>query len=196
MNGAGAAHRPLSRQLADRLLARKAAVPDLKVCRPAIRSTMSTAARPPPSSMSCGVAASRWSRPISFHCAIRSGVFGALAHVRALDGQFAGSGAMPNPFEAGPSTVTVRTWLALLNFKANHPKLIVADRADGSLVGLVTSANPHDASSAHSNVGLSSRASCRSTSSTVSSPSRASPAGPATSRWLPCPALHLMTRTL
>src|SRR5690606_3055708 len=37
---------------------------------------------------------------------------------------------------------------------ANHRKLIVADRSDHSLVALVSSANPHDASSAHSNVAI------------------------------------------
>ena len=62
-------------------------------------------------------------------------------------------GSMPNPF-GGPSRITVRSWLALLNFKANHRKVVVADREDSNTVALVTSANPHDASSAHSNVGM------------------------------------------
>ena len=66
-----------------------------------------------------------------------------------------GGGTMPIPFEpATAPSITLRSWLALLNFKANHRKLIVADREDGTLVALVTSANPHDASSAHSNVAL------------------------------------------
>lgn len=59
------------------------------------------------------------------------------------------SSVLPHPFQAGGSKVTARSWLALLNFKANHRKLIVADRET-----LVTSANPHDGSSAHSNVAL------------------------------------------
>jgi phosphatidylserine/phosphatidylglycerophosphate/cardiolipin synthase-like enzyme len=63
------------------------------------------------------------------------------------------AGWLPNPF-GGEHEITLRSWLALLNFKANHRKLIVADRADGTMVGLITSANPHDASSAHSNVAL------------------------------------------
>ena len=65
-----------------------------------------------------------------------------------------GKGSMPNPFDTEPAEVGMSTWLALLNFKANHRKLIVADRSDGQLVGLVASANPHDGSSAHSNVAL------------------------------------------
>jgi len=60
---------------------------------------------------------------------------------------------LPNPF--GPGNVSVRSYLALLNFKANHRKLMVADNADGVLTGLVSSANPHDGSSAHRNVALS-----------------------------------------
>lgn len=63
-------------------------------------------------------------------------------------------GAMPNPFDTEPAHIGLASWLKLLNFKANHRKLIVTDRSDGMLVGLVTSANPHDASSAHSNVAL------------------------------------------
>ena len=60
-------------------------------------------------------------------------------------------GRMANPFGAGE--VTLRSWLALLNFKANHRKVVIAD-AGGELRALVTSANPHDGSSAHSNVAV------------------------------------------
>ncbi|WP_223788804.1 phospholipase D family protein [Marinicella meishanensis] len=60
-------------------------------------------------------------------------------------------GWIPNP--VGLEKVTLRTWLKLLNFKANHRKVLVADSPSG-LVGLVTSGNPHDASSAHGNVAL------------------------------------------
>jgi phosphatidylserine/phosphatidylglycerophosphate/cardiolipin synthase-like enzyme len=58
---------------------------------------------------------------------------------------------LPNPF--GPGRVSVRSYLDLLNFKANHRKTILADEGDG-LVGLVTSANPHDGSSAHGNLAI------------------------------------------
>ena len=63
-------------------------------------------------------------------------------------------GSLPNPFDTEPAKVSLSSWLSLLNFKANHRKLIVADRSDGSLITLVASANPHDGSSAHSNVAL------------------------------------------
>lgn len=58
---------------------------------------------------------------------------------------------LPNPF--GEGRVSVRTYLAMLNFKANHRKLVIADNGH-ELTALVTSANPHDGSSAHGNVAL------------------------------------------
>jgi phosphatidylserine/phosphatidylglycerophosphate/cardiolipin synthase-like enzyme len=68
------------------------------------------------------------------------------------------TGALPHPFAKDMGGVGARSWLALLNFKANHRKLLIAD-APGpgggrEMVSLVMSANPHDASSAHGNVGL------------------------------------------
>jgi phosphatidylserine/phosphatidylglycerophosphate/cardiolipin synthase-like enzyme len=52
-----------------------------------------------------------------------------------------------SPF--GPERVSIRSWLALLNFKANHRKVVIADDT-----ALVTSANPHDGSSAHGNIAV------------------------------------------
>nr|WP_299240124.1 phospholipase D family protein [uncultured Halomonas sp.] len=60
-------------------------------------------------------------------------------------------GWLPNPL--GEGDVTLRSYLQLLNFNANHRKTLVVDSGE-SWVGLVTSANPHDASSAHGNVAL------------------------------------------
>lgn len=60
-------------------------------------------------------------------------------------------GWLPNPF--GQGKVTLRSYLDLLNFKANHRKTIVVD-TDQGWKGLVTSANPHDGSSHHDNVAL------------------------------------------
>ena len=70
-------------------------------------------------------------------------------HLRWL-GNSPGS-LMPNPF--GEGRVSLRSWGRLLNLKANHRKVIVSDDSEG-LIGLVTSANPHDGSSAHENVAL------------------------------------------
>lgn len=62
------------------------------------------------------------------------------------------AGWLPNPF-GGKEKVSLRSYLNLLNFKANHRKTIVVNTAEGWKT-LVTSMNPHDASSRHSNVAL------------------------------------------
>lgn len=69
---------------------------------------------------------------------------------RWLDNNAEG-GWLPNAL--GPGKVTLRSYLALLNFNANHRKTLVVDSGE-SWAGLVTSANPHDASSLHGNVAL------------------------------------------
>jgi len=61
----------------------------------------------------------------------------------------AGPGWLPHPLSSTGPKVTARVYLKLLNFKANHRKLIVTDKEC-----LVTSANPHDASSFHSNIAF------------------------------------------
>lgn len=61
------------------------------------------------------------------------------------------NGWLPNP--VGDTEVGLRTYLRLANFKANHRKTLVAD-TPGGWSGLVTSANPHDASSRHDNVAI------------------------------------------
>ncbi len=70
---------------------------------------------------------------------------------RMLAGWFgtAGPGWLPHPLSSTGQEVTARAYLKLLNFKANHRKLIVTDKGC-----LVTSANPHDASSFHSNIAF------------------------------------------
>ena len=62
-------------------------------------------------------------------------------------------GLFPHPFSESGDSITLRSFLALLNFKANHRKVFFADYND-QLIALVTSANPHDGSSAHSNIAL------------------------------------------
>lgn len=66
-------------------------------------------------------------------------------------GNNADGGWLPNP--VGDGKVTLRSYLALINFRANHRKTLIVDEGD-TWAGLVTSANPHDASSRHSNNAL------------------------------------------
>jgi hypothetical protein len=65
---------------------------------------------------------------------------------------------LPNLLDSRREDVGVHAYLTMLNFKANHRKVIATDylREDAS-VGmsvLLTSANPHDGSSAHTNTAL------------------------------------------
>jgi len=62
----------------------------------------------------------------------------------------AGKGWINNPFSENSPKVTARSYLRLTNFKANHRKTIVSEKE-----GMVSSANPHDASSNHSNIAFS-----------------------------------------
>lgn len=61
------------------------------------------------------------------------------------------AGWLPNPLGGEP--VTLRSYLALLNFKANHRKTLISDYGD-NWRAVVSSANPHDASSWHSNTAV------------------------------------------
>lgn len=64
---------------------------------------------------------------------------------------------LPNLFDANQPNISLVSYLNSLNFKANHRKLILTDYSEGEKTGLavlITSANPHDGSSAHSNTAI------------------------------------------
>lgn len=61
----------------------------------------------------------------------------------------AGKGWLPNPFRPDAKKFTLRGYLKLLNFKANHRKIIVSEKD-----AIISSMNPHDASGYHSNIGF------------------------------------------
>ena len=151
--GAGPApHRPLCDELTQTLILRKRTVP-------ALRAVVIT---DPVNTVYGGMKAAHLERLKSAGVEV---VFTRLERLRdsnaawsslwRLLGQPWGNspcgGWVPNPFGGEP--VTVRSWLALLNFKANHRKVAIADDGPG-LRALITSANPHDGSSAHTNVAL------------------------------------------
>ncbi len=58
-------------------------------------------------------------------------------------------GWMNNPFGDNGPEVGIRNYLKLLNFKANHRKVLITENE-----GMVSSSNPHDASSHHSNIAF------------------------------------------
>lgn len=69
-----------------------------------------------------------------------------------LFAQWFGSGAqgwLPSPFGREGPAMTIRSYLRLFNFKANHRKVAISEKE-----GLITSANPHDASAYHSNIAF------------------------------------------
>ncbi|WZL72563.1 phospholipase D family protein [Clostridiaceae bacterium 35-E11] len=61
----------------------------------------------------------------------------------------AGKGWLPNPFNPDGAKVTLRSYLKLLNFKANHRKTMITEQE-----AIIASANLHDASSYHSNIAF------------------------------------------
>lgn len=64
------------------------------------------------------------------------------------------NGRWSNPLDAAGPDLTLGALLRIPQFKANHRKVLITGDGKGSLRGMVSSANPHDASSAHSNVAL------------------------------------------
>ncbi len=63
-------------------------------------------------------------------------------------------GLFPNPFSPEGTTVGIRSWLSLLNFKANHRKVLVTDDGEGHWGVILGSLNAHDGSSRHSNLAV------------------------------------------
>lgn len=61
----------------------------------------------------------------------------------------AGEGWLPNPLAENAPKVTFRSYLDLMNIKANHRKVFVTEKS-----GIVTSGNPHNASGFHSNIAF------------------------------------------
>jgi phosphatidylserine/phosphatidylglycerophosphate/cardiolipin synthase-like enzyme len=63
-----------------------------------------------------------------------------------------GEGSLPDPLDDSNTPLPFGAWAQLINFKANQRKVIVGDDGNGGLVGIIGSANPHDAGGADSNV--------------------------------------------
>ncbi|PYZ97045.1 phospholipase [Alteribacter lacisalsi] len=58
-------------------------------------------------------------------------------------------GWLPHPLSEGAPSITARSYLKMLNLKANHRKVVVSDKE-----AFITSANPHDGSAYYSNIGF------------------------------------------
>lgn len=59
------------------------------------------------------------------------------------------TGNLPNLFRPQDEGVSLGAYLSLLNFKANHRKVVISEKE-----AIVASANPHDGSSLHSNIAF------------------------------------------
>ena len=142
--------RPLTRQLTDLLLQQKQAYPDIRII--VISDPINTVYGSVASAAFAELRAANIDVVITDLERLRDSnpvysIFWRL-FIRPLGNS--SRGHLPNPFDPH-SKVTLRSYLAMPNFKANHRKVLVTDHGD-ELVGMVTSANPHDASSAHTNV--------------------------------------------
>jgi phosphatidylserine/phosphatidylglycerophosphate/cardiolipin synthase-like enzyme len=142
--------RPLSRQLTDLLLQQKKAYPDIRIV--VITDPINTVYGSVPCNAFAELTAASIDVVITDLERLRDSnpvySFVWRLFLRPLGNSTRGH--LPNPFDPR-SKVTLRSYLATLNFKGNHRKVLVTDHED-SLVGLVSSANPHDASCANINV--------------------------------------------
>lgn len=151
--GAGvAALRPLSGELTQALLTRMAQRPGLRVVLVTDPiNTVYGALRSPPLDALRAAGATVVVTDLGRLRASNPLWSGPWALCCGWAGNRVGGGWLPDPFGAEP--ITLRSWLALPNFRANHRKTLMVDRGE-DWEALVTSANPHDASSAHGNVAL------------------------------------------
>jgi phosphatidylserine/phosphatidylglycerophosphate/cardiolipin synthase-like enzyme len=152
---AGRVHRPLSDELVEALLERKEQRPDLDVLF--ITDPINDVYGGDPSSHLDELRRAGVEVVLTDLRRLRDSNLGYSAAWRMFVQWFGNDsqgGWLPHPFRADGPRLSLRSYLHLFNFKANHRKVVVADDGAGGLAALVTSANPHDASSAHSNVAL------------------------------------------
>ena len=155
-DNSGAPHRELSREVRDALLARKRAVPELRVL--VITDPINDVYGALPARDFAVLRGAGIDVVTVDLDALRDSNFIYSAFWRITMRWWSGNGDgeawLPNPLDAGPDQVSFGAWARLLNFKANHRKVIIGDDGRGGITGIVTSANPHDASSLHTNVAL------------------------------------------
>ncbi|HLS99732.1 MAG: phospholipase D family protein [Porticoccaceae bacterium] len=151
-SGGGEGFRPLARELTDALLARQQAVPGIRLL----------VISDPFNSLYGGTRSPYFEELRAAGIPVVETPLGPLRDSNPLwsapwrlccqwFGNDPDGGWLPSPVSG--DRVTLRSYLALLNFKANHRKTLVVDTPAG-LRGLVSSANPHDGSSRHSNIAL------------------------------------------
>lgn len=147
-----AQHRDLSAQLSNALIARQKAEPDIQIS--VITDPINTVyggqtASQLKNMQQAGIQVVETNlKPLRASNALWSGFWYLCCQWYDNNPQ---AGWLPNPL--GKDPITLRSYLTLFNFKANHRKTLITDAPDG-WQALVTSANPHNASSWHGNVAL------------------------------------------
>ena len=149
-------HRGLSSELRDALLARKRAVPDMHILVIADPINDVYGGLPSRDLIALRGAGIEVVTPDLDSLRDSNAIYSAFWRLTMSwwSGDGSGPDYLPNPLDAGPDRVSIGAWARLLNFKADHRKVIIGDDGKGGIAGIVTSANPHDASSLHSNVAL------------------------------------------
>lgn len=148
--------RELSRELRDALVRRKKAHPDLEILFITDPINDAYGGDPSPQLAALREAGIDVVRTDLDRLRDSNPIYSALWRlgVRWWAGSGSGGDALPDPLDGRPSRAGFASWARLLNFKANHRKVVIGDDGHGGLTGVIASANPHDASSAHSNAGL------------------------------------------
>jgi len=139
----------VSRQLADKLIAQKSAYPDMEIVfiTDEVNTNYSSAPNPLLESMNAAgirviltdVDSLRDSTPAY------SAVWRTFIQWFGQSGQ----GWIPNLMANNGPDITARSYLKLLNVKANHRKVIISEQT-----ALISSGNVHDASAYHSNIAV------------------------------------------
>ena len=140
-------YRPITRELTDRILARLEAVPTLDVTFITDEINNFYGAYESPALHSLEEAGVRIVITDLDRLRDSNPIFSSLWRTYFQWFGTAGPAFAPHPLTSTGQRVTLRSYLKLLNMKANHRKVIVTE--DGCMV---LSANPHDASSFHSNI--------------------------------------------
>ncbi len=153
--GSGLPLRPLASELRDALIERKRSIPGLQVLF--ITDPINDSYGSAPSSELAALRAAGIEVAVIELDRMRDSnfLYSSLWRLglRWWDGA-AGTGWLPDPLGAQSPDWTLGAWTRLLNFKADHRKLLIADDGRGGLTGIIASANPHGPSSAHSNLGV------------------------------------------
>jgi phosphatidylserine/phosphatidylglycerophosphate/cardiolipin synthase-like enzyme len=146
--------RPLSKELADHLINRKKAVPDISI--DLITDPINTVYGGAPSPILDRLRQAGINVTVTDLAPLRDSNRLYSPFWRFFTAWMKNTphgGLLPHPFSSTGPRVTLRSYLALLNFKANHRKVILTE-AKGTLHAIVASANAHDASAEHSNTAL------------------------------------------